>query len=210
MKFITSTALLGAAIINGVTAYPQIANQVLEARAAEAAAEANGQDLEGRQINPPPPVPPIFNAKEQYVSNKGKYKFVAPGPTDQRGPCPGLNALANHNYMPHNGVGTINDFIESTYAGFGMGRDLGGFLGVYGAIFDGNLQSYSIGFATPYVPSISGMLGTPQGLGGSHNKYENDASPIRGDLYKYGNSYKNQLSLFKDFYGKRKPRSYSL
>lgn len=43
-----------------------------------------------------PEVAPIFNASEQYVSNQGQYKYVAPGPTDARGPCPGLNAMANH------------------------------------------------------------------------------------------------------------------
>ena len=35
---------------------------------------------------------------------------------------------------------------------------------------------------------------------GSHNKYENDASPIRGDLYLYGNDYLNQVSQFQAFY----------
>ena len=34
----------------------------------------------------PGAVPP-FNAAEQYVSNQGQHSFVAPGPTDQRGPC---------------------------------------------------------------------------------------------------------------------------
>ena len=34
-----------------------------------------------------PGVEPPFNAAEQYVSNQGEHKFVAPGPTDQRGPC---------------------------------------------------------------------------------------------------------------------------
>lgn len=27
---------------------------------------------------------------------EAEYPFKAPGPTDQRGPCPGLNTLANH------------------------------------------------------------------------------------------------------------------
>ena len=36
-----------------------------------------------------------FDAATQYVSTSGAYAFVAPGPTDQRGPCPGLNAMAN-------------------------------------------------------------------------------------------------------------------
>lgn len=125
MKLVAGVAFLGSTLLNGATAYPQIATQVLEARAAEAGADAEAVDLESRQINPPPVLPPGFDPKFQYVSNKGKYKFVAPGPTDQRGPCPGLNALANHGYMPHNGVGTIQQFIESTYDGFGMGRDLG-------------------------------------------------------------------------------------
>lgn len=204
MKFSASVALAGAALLNGVAAYPQVMTQIMEKRAAEAEANPEAATIETRQANPTNPLgPPVFDPKFQYVSTTGKYAFVAPGPTDQRGPCPGLNALANHGYLPHNGIGTIDDFIESTYDGFGMGRDLGGFLGVYGAIFDGNLRSYSIGFASAQLPVISGMLGTPQGLGGSHNKYENDASPIRGDLYTYGNSYLNQVSLFNEFIQKK-------
>ena len=58
-----------------------------------------------------------FNAKSQLVNVKGKNAFKAPGPSDQRGPCPGLNALANHNYLPHNGVATIQQFIDSTTKG---------------------------------------------------------------------------------------------
>lgn len=44
------------------------------------------------------------------------------------------------------------------------------------------------------------MLGEPQGLSGSHNKYEGDASPTRGDLYQYGNDYLLQLSQFTALY----------
>lgn len=60
-----------------------------------------------------------FNAAEQYVSNQGEYAFVAPNLAggDQRGPCPGLNAMANHGYIPHNGVATIQEFIDGTYDG---------------------------------------------------------------------------------------------
>ena len=38
-----------------------------------------------------------FDPAKQYISTSGANKFVAPGPNDIRGPCPGLNALANHN-----------------------------------------------------------------------------------------------------------------
>lgn len=38
---------------------------------------------------------PGFDAATQYVSNKGAHAFVPPSGNDQRGPCPGLNAMAN-------------------------------------------------------------------------------------------------------------------
>lgn len=41
---------------------------------------------------------PIFNAQRQYVNvSKGSgHEYVPPGRGDLRGPCPGLNAFANH------------------------------------------------------------------------------------------------------------------
>lgn len=60
---------------------------------------------------------PGFSASQQYVSNAGAHAFVPPGSGDLRGPCPGLNAMANHNYIPHSGVATISQFIQGTYDG---------------------------------------------------------------------------------------------
>ena len=48
-----------------------------------------GSEIAKRQA---PGTTPPFNAAEQYVSNQGQYEFVAPGPTDQRGPCKSLPA----------------------------------------------------------------------------------------------------------------------
>lgn len=64
-----------------------------------------------------------------------------------------------------------------------LGADLAEFLAVYGAIFDGDLTSYSIGGPVNGLLNLGGLLGAPQGLSGSHNKYEGDVSPTRGDLY---------------------------
>lgn len=62
---------------------------------------------------------PYNNAKNGQMGNqKGGYlvpakgdtahQFVAPNPkTDIRGPCPGLNAAANHNFLAHDGVTTF-------------------------------------------------------------------------------------------------------
>ncbi|KAF2100903.1 Cloroperoxidase [Rhizodiscina lignyota] len=142
-------------------------------------------------------VTPPFDAEQQYVSNQGAHAFVAPSGNDQR---PGLNAMANHGYLPHNGVGTITDFISGCQEAFGMGIDLASFLAIYGAIFDGDFISYSIGGPYPSLLNLGGLLGAAQGLSRSHNKYEGDGSPTRGDLYQYGNDYLVQLSQFTALY----------
>lgn len=41
------------------------------------------------------------------VSSATGHQYIAPGPTDIRGPCPGLNAAANHGYLPRNGITTL-------------------------------------------------------------------------------------------------------
>lgn len=58
-----------------------------------------------------------FDPTSQQVSTTGQYAWVAPGAGDQRGPCPGLNALANHGYLPHNGVADIPTIISAVNTG---------------------------------------------------------------------------------------------
>lgn len=62
---------------------------------------AESFDKQARSASPPPVkrvlgVNPGFNAAAQHVSTEGPHAFIAPGPGDARGPCPGLNAMANH------------------------------------------------------------------------------------------------------------------
>jgi len=65
-----------------------------------------------------------------------------------------------------------------------MGYDLASFLSIYAAVMDGDLVSWSIGGPPDTsVLSAVGLLSAPQGISGSHNKYEGDVSPGRGDLY---------------------------
>ncbi|KAF8150498.1 Cloroperoxidase [Mycena galopus ATCC 62051] len=46
---------------------------------------------------------------------KSRYGFIAPMPTDLRGPCPALNALANHGYLPRNGQNiTIRNVLQAS------------------------------------------------------------------------------------------------
>ncbi|KAG6985309.1 hypothetical protein G7Y79_00116g101790 [Physcia stellaris] len=55
----------------------------------------------------------VFDPVAQKVSTTGTHAWVAPKSGDQRGPCPGLNALANHGYLPHNGVADIPTIIQA-------------------------------------------------------------------------------------------------
>ena len=104
--------------------------------------------------------------------------------------------------LPHNGVATIDQFIEATNSVYGMGLDLAGFLTVYGAVFDGDLLSWSIGGAPPasLLSPLGSLIGEPTGLTGSHNKYENDASPGRGDLYLTGDNHNLNKQNFGGLY----------
>ncbi|KAF5706718.1 Aromatic peroxygenase [Fusarium mundagurra] len=133
-----------------------------------------------------------FDSKKQRISVSGEHEFLPPNlkAGDERGPCPGLNALANHGYRPGNGVADMQTIIKATNEVYGMSLDLGGFLAVYGTVFNGNPVSlnpgYSIGGPSRFSQNIfhgGGILGTPSGLSGSHNKYESDVSATRGGLY---------------------------
>ena len=62
-------------------------------------------------------------SEDQLVDVTGQYAWVAPGPNDIRGPCPGLNALANHGYFPHSGVVSLNTGSNATNAVYGRYPD---------------------------------------------------------------------------------------
>ncbi|TGO28895.1 hypothetical protein BPAE_0021g00180 [Botrytis paeoniae] len=199
MKVITIVALL-AFTATEVAAYPPLAAEHAERLAKS---QLGKQSTAARD---PLQKRASFDAASQYVSTTGKYAFVPPnfGAGDVRGPCPGLNAAANHGYIPHSGVGTIGDFIDGTNRAYGMSLDLGTFLAVFGAVFDGNLLSWSIGGPTPKVGlplgNLLGLTGTPRGISGSHNKYESDTSPTRPDLWLAGQSYNLEVPLFQKYY----------
>lgn len=56
------------------------------------------------------------------------YEFQEPGPDDSRGPCPGLNLLANYGYLPRDGHVTLAEVVNATAVGFNMGAGKNQFL----------------------------------------------------------------------------------
>ncbi|KAM0545827.1 hypothetical protein ACHAPJ_011154 [Fusarium lateritium] len=213
-----------ACILPGALSFPQFTPEQLKTYQEHAIRNAEGCPFAQQEKRDPGACPfsrkekraATFNAKEQRISVSGKHAFVPPNfkAGDQRGPCPGLNALANHGYLPHNGVADMNNIIEATNTVYGMAIDLGGFLAVYGTAIDGNPVSlnpgYSIGGPSDFSKNIlsgGGLLGTPSGLSGSHNKYESDVSSTRADLYVTGNNYHVVLERFVEFWNAIKPNT---
>jgi len=135
---------------------------------------------------------------------EASHPFMPPGPTDVRGPCPGLNTLANHGYIPRNGIATVGQMIDGTQALFNMGADLAALLSVGGAVDGGDIMStkMSIGGADNRVGlgdgALNAFFGTPSGITG-HGKFnEGDASATRYDFYlNNGDNFSFQPELFK-------------
>ncbi|KAJ7115153.1 Cloroperoxidase [Mycena epipterygia] len=52
------------------------------------------------------------------------HEWIAPTATDVRSPCPGLNTLANHGYLPRSGMNlTIPMMLQAALDGFNVGSD---------------------------------------------------------------------------------------
>lgn len=142
------------------------------------------------------------------IDVSGKHAFVPPSEGDQRGPCPGLNALANHNYVSHDGAISMVEQITAAVEVFNFGVDLATVLGLISVLFVGNPlslnPSYSIGGPTANVENLldnlGGLLGTPMGLDHSHNIIESDASSTRDDLYQTGDAATLNLDFFTELY----------
>jgi hypothetical protein len=113
----------------------------------------------------------------------GRYAFQAPSKYDQRGPCPGLNALANHGYIAHTGITSFAEVVTAINQGmsdrmlddpiaddnkvYGMHMDLGLILGVMGTVWTGNPLSLSPGFSIG-GPGADNLLGNVLGLVGTY------------------------------------------
>ncbi|CAG8374246.1 unnamed protein product [Penicillium salamii] len=144
------------------------------------------------------------------VDVTGEHAFQPPNfeNGDQRGPCPGLNALANHAYIPRDGVVSFANVITAINEVYGMGVDLATILAIMGTVWTGDPLSldprFSIGGRDTGVNNLlnnlGGLLGEPQGLIGSHNFIESDSSNTRDDLYVTGNSHTLNMDKFMTWY----------
>nr|POE49013.1 aromatic peroxygenase [Quercus suber] len=102
------------------------------------------------------------------------YEFIAPGKSDSRGPCPGLNLLANYGYLPRDGHVSFSQVVEAVARGFNMGADLAVVLATFAILTDGDPVT-----ETWYLGAGPGNVG---GLN-RHSTIEVDISPNKEDFY---------------------------
>jgi len=128
-------------------------------------------------------------------SQVGNHLVPAIGDTDHqyqdppagafRGPCPGLNAAANHGFLSRDGIVTFNELVAAQQNVYNVGYDLAVVLATLGVGLDGDLTTGKL------------SLGTKQQGLAIHGKFEADASLTRNDYYtNNGDNYSFNGTLF--------------
>ncbi|KAI1089183.1 Cloroperoxidase [Rostrohypoxylon terebratum] len=103
-----------------------------------------------------------------YAAPSNTAPWKAPGPNDVRAPCPMLNTLANHGFLPHSGKGiTVNKTIDALYTALNIDKSLGQLL---------------FNFAVSTNPTPNATFFDLDNLS-RHNILEHDASLSRQDAY---------------------------
>ncbi|KAI9696140.1 MAG: hypothetical protein M1820_008281 [Bogoriella megaspora] len=128
--------------------------------------------------------------------NDPDHQFQAPGPTDVRGICPTLNALANHGYISRNGISSFAEAANAVQTGYGFTYGLSVFLSALGLLAGGDLVTgkYSIGGADSRVPNT---IGPALGLD-KHGVFEIDGSITREDVH-FGNNANFLLQRWEEY-----------
>ncbi|GJJ07982.1 hypothetical protein Clacol_002189 [Clathrus columnatus] len=89
--------------------------------------------LNNSQSSSPRPLTPLLSpvksvhhclyspSPDSPIGNADPHRFIPPTPGSSRAPCPALNALANHGYLPRSGKQiTFQDIIYAMKEGFGL------------------------------------------------------------------------------------------
>lgn len=98
------------------------------------------------------------------------YPYEAPGATDSRSPCPGLNALANHGILPRDGKNIdMATLIKAAYTGYSLSEGATQVVGGVGlkASTTGDASTFNLGDLAQHDPQV----------------IEHDGSMTREDAY---------------------------
>ncbi|KAF6744141.1 aromatic peroxygenase precursor [Ephemerocybe angulata] len=143
-----------------------------------------------------PPGPPSFTGTKLIYD--ALHPYIPPGPLDIRGPCPGLNTLANHGYLPRIGIATPAQIISAVMEGFNMENGIAKFVTYAAFVVDGNPITDLLSIGRKSV--LTGDLADPAIVGGlnTHGVFEGDASTTRLDAY-LGNNFELNDGLWNQY-----------
>ncbi|KAJ2914363.1 heme-thiolate peroxidase, partial [Candolleomyces efflorescens] len=173
----------------------QVPNRALLRRQPQSSESSSGSE---QGVDPPPPPgPPTFTGTK--LVNDADHPWQPLRPGDVRGPCPALNVLASHGYLPRDGVATPAQIITATVEGFNFEHNAAILTTYLGHLLTGNLVTdlLSIGGATPKTgpppppPAHAGGLNV-------HGMLEGDAGLTRGDAF-FGDNHSFNQTLFDKF-----------
>ncbi|KAJ6623664.1 Cloroperoxidase [Mycena sp. CBHHK59/15] len=110
----------------------------------------------------------LFVAEARAWSDSDNHAFIAAKSTDSRSPCPGLNTLANHGYLPRNGMNiTVTMIMDAALKAFNLNWDPILIAAKFGLLSGAD--------ATTFETMSLGPLSL-------HNLIEHDASISRNDF----------------------------
>nr|ANZ54408.1 heme-thiolate peroxidase HTP4 [Leptoxyphium fumago] len=108
-------------------------------------------------------------------------EWAPAGPNDVRGPCPMMNTLANHGFLPHDGKNLTQEVVTK-----GLGDALN---------FDAALIQVMFKQALPANPDFPNASFFDLNMLNTHNLLEHDASLSRLDAY-FGNNHVFNQQVF--------------
>ncbi|KLO13831.1 Cloroperoxidase [Schizopora paradoxa] len=136
-----------------------------------------------------------------YSKRSEEHPYIAPKEGDDRSPCPALNTLANHGFLPRNGRGlTASVLIKGLQDGYRVSYPLAAFLAYGGVLLLGQV----VGFGSD--PSRDGVGFSLHDLA-RHDRTEHDAS-ITHPNTPAGDEYapiKQEPALFDAFVKEARP-----
>ncbi|XP_006456226.1 hypothetical protein AGABI2DRAFT_195436 [Agaricus bisporus var. bisporus H97] len=157
-------------------------------------------------VKPQDPPPPLVDNGTKLV-NDAEHPWMPLRDGDKRGPCPGLNTLASHGWLPRDGVATPQQIIAASQEGFNFESQIARRFTYSSHLIDGNLVTdlLSIGAKTCKTGPDPPAPANPGGLN-LHGAIEGDASMTRGDAYWGDNWHFNETQFselleFMDKYG---------
>lgn len=192
-----------AAFIAGAQAFPALSayDENMFVKRAGKLPKPNPVEIGEPNSGPTPNL--TFDPKKQLVdvSPGSGHEWAAPTSKQVRGPCPGLNAAANHGFLPRAGILTLPETVQGLQAAVGFNPDFSIPLFFFSVFNSGSIidEKWSIG--GPFDSTTLGILGKGLGISNSHNKYDGDSSPGRGDAFLHGgDSHSLNVPNFSAFY----------